>query len=276
MRNTKLLSTRKGLLPALQGADELSFMDSVLHEADSQLREFEEFKRQVAFIMIKQLSAPIASIELQLEQTLALYCDNLQDKAVSRIRRAKIDCSRLQRLLQDLRSVQVMTGGLFDLKLENVSTAELIDLAVASVDSLAARKNITITQPTEHITIDADRDRLVQVLINLLSNAIKFSSEGETIAINLEQAPDHIVLSVQDNGRGMTPEFQQKLFNAFEQMEQSDSMTNRGTGLGLFLCKSIMEQHGGKIEVESSFDRGSIFKLSLPHHQTTVMVDSSK
>ena len=110
----------------------------------------------------------------------------------------------------------------------------------------------------DNIYVEADRGRLIQVISNLLGNAIKFTKEG-TICIITEDKDNQVVVSVKDTGTGIHPEILPRLFSKFV------TKSFQGTGLGLFICKSIVEAHGGKIWAENNSDRkGAMFAFSLP------------
>ncbi|MBY0548187.1 MAG: HAMP domain-containing histidine kinase [Candidatus Obscuribacterales bacterium] len=263
-KTTRALSSRSTLPARLEDNDEFSRIDAVLHEADRRLREFETFKKHVALVMMGQLSHPLNHLKKQMETIGASYGSALCEPAHIRIKRAVADCGRLQRLLEDLRSVQGMVGGKFELNRVVVSSDDIVESAVASLESAATRAGVTIVKPRGAALLDADPDRIVQVMINLLSNAIKFSPRGSTVEIEVESSGDGAIISVIDHGRGMSTEFQQRLFTAFAQMEIADASRKRGTGLGLYLCKTLVEQHGGSIAVESAENKGATFRVKLP------------
>jgi signal transduction histidine kinase len=113
--------------------------------------------------------------------------------------------------------------------------------------------------------VNADPDRTLQVLNELVSNAIKFSPPETTIRLSTKPVgEDEVCLIVEDQGRGIAPEKLERIFDRFQQGDASDSRALGGTGLGLALCRSIVEQHGGRIWVESNAGQGSRFLFTLP------------
>jgi len=129
--------------------------------------------------------------------------------------------------------------------------------------ALAAGSPITVDAPDELVG-QWDRMRLEQVLTNLLSNAIKFSSPGGHIELSTRCVDGMVRVGVRDHGEGISPEDLPKLFRKFSQIDSGSTRKVGGTGLGLVICKGIVEQHGGKIWVESTPGEGSTFLFTLP------------
>jgi len=112
--------------------------------------------------------------------------------------------------------------------------------------------------------VQADKGRIGQVITNLVENATKFSEEGSQIAVNTARVNNNIVISVKDSGIGMTPEVVANLFDRFYQAKAVVEGKTQGTGLGLTICKGIIEAHGGKIWVESQEGKGTTFWVQIP------------
>ncbi|MGH9549840.1 MAG: sensor histidine kinase, partial [Terriglobales bacterium] len=145
-----------------------------------------------------------------------------------------------------------------------IPVGTIIRRAVSAVQALADENEIDIESQITDLEIEADGDRIVQVLVNFLSNAIKFSSPGSKVFISVEQTVDQIIMRVTDNGRGIPESHLESIFDRFQQVEDSDRTDKGGTGLGLPICKSIIEQHDGTIGVVSEIGKGSTFWFSLP------------
>jgi len=137
---------------------------------------------------------------------------------------------------------------------------------------LATHAGISLLVSPVSIVLDVDGDRIIQVLTNLLGNAIKFSPSDSTISLTAEviAAETHaapcscLQFAVQDSGRGIPIDNLETIFERFHQVDASDSRQKGGTGLGLAICQSIIQQHGGKIWVESTLNQGSCFYFTLP------------
>jgi signal transduction histidine kinase len=112
--------------------------------------------------------------------------------------------------------------------------------------------------------IVGDRDRLVQVVTNLLSNAVKFSPKGGTVNVAARSGDGKVIIAVRDEGIGVPAEYLGRIFEKFQQVDSSSQREKGGTGLGLPICKAIVEEHGGLMGVESEPGKGSVFTFEIP------------
>jgi signal transduction histidine kinase len=180
----------------------------------------------------------------------------------------------LRRLVDDVLDLAKVDGGHLTLDLTSVAIADELDEVVGVVESLARQKNITVTTEVKDVlpTINADRQRIQQVIYNLLSNAIKFTEPGGFIkvAVDATEGAAHgegaLRITVTDTGVGIKAEDQARTFEAFEQVDSSYARDQGGTGLGLALTKKLVELHGGTISVASEGvqGRGSVLTVRLP------------
>ena len=178
-----------------------------------------------------------------------------------------------------------MESGKSEWSRDEVSFQEIIETAVNGMQTLALQKNLPIKMDVQALppVVIVDRDRMVQVMTNLLANALKFTSEGEIIvrarSINGKEAhapaalrglktpgaPDMwLWVSVEDTGIGIPADKFSQVFEKFKQISNTVGYANRGTGLGLPICREIVEQHRGRIWVESTAGVGSIFSFVIP------------
>jgi len=136
--------------------------------------------------------------------------------------------------------------------------------AVSTVEPLAAKNRVVLSHdcPTE-LVIDADEDKVRQILLNLLSNAIKFTGEGGRVEVLARHEAGRVLLCVVDSGIGIAPEDQERIFEEFEQVDTGEHR-RQGTGLGLALSRRLVELHGGRVSVESEPGVGSRFTVELP------------
>ena len=185
-------------------------------------------------------------------------------KAQANVADAERNVSYLINLINTLLDVERITDGKLELEKTDFSLQELVDQCINSVKSLALTKNLVIKASSVDLPAYGDESRLKQVLINLLSNAIKFSDNGQQINVTAKSGEDWIEVSVIDQGRGIAKEYQEAIFNRFQQMAITDATIKGGSGLGLAISKAIVEQHDGIIGVDSQVGKGSRFWFRLP------------
>ena len=191
------------------------------------------------------------------------------------------EAERLTTLINEVLDIAKMEAGRVEWHVELTDPIEILERAIAATSSLLENSHLRLIEqfPPEFPQILADRDRLMQVVINLISNAVKFTERGTvtcraTIA-NSEGGSDALVVSIIDTGIGIALEDQSKVFERFKQVGDILTDKPKGTGLGLPICKQIVEYHGGQIWVESELGKGSTFCFSIPIaiSQTTANID---
>jgi CheY-like chemotaxis protein len=176
--------------------------------------------------------------------------------------------TRLQvQLVEDLLDVSRIITGKLRLDLRPVALADVVDAALEAVAGAAAQKRITLTRnvaPDVPI-VEADSNRLQQVLGNLLSNAVKFTSEGGSVGVTLVPAGPHVRLAVTDTGEGLLPEIVPHIFDRFRQADSTITRQYGGLGLGLAIARHIVELHGGTVQASSEgLGLGTTMTVLLP------------
>ncbi|MBS1955158.1 MAG: HAMP domain-containing histidine kinase [Cyanobacteria bacterium SZAS-4] len=261
MDNANLLPKNVPLSQHVTGSDELSELDTVIHQASNQLIESAEYRRGLMQMMAHDLRSPLSS-SMAAMQLLTATQPELMDRGKKQVDSINLSLQTSVDLINDLLLLESLEVGqlVLTLKMENVK--QIITEAVEIVGALATMKNIDIRDESVEETVNVDRIRILQVVTNLLSNAIKFAPVGSAIRITTKITDSNIVVSVIDKGRGLAPVDQAKLFQKFQQTEAGRSAG--GTGLGLAISKLIVESHGGKIGVESQLGEGSRFFFAIP------------
>jgi CheY-like chemotaxis protein/anti-sigma regulatory factor (Ser/Thr protein kinase) len=150
------------------------------------------------------------------------------------------------------------------MELRPVDASELAHQSVDVMSAMAEKAGVRLYAWADRQPLEADPDRILQVLTNLLSNAIKFSPAGGEVALTTERREGEVVFRVRDQGRGIPADRLESIFERFSQVDSSDARDKGGTGLGLAICRSIVQQHGGRIWVESTVGEGSTFTFTLP------------
>jgi signal transduction histidine kinase len=213
--------------------------------------------------LVHELHTPLAALNT------ALYL--LQRSDLPDSRREQIsqmihnEFSRLTELTTSFLEYARMESGRAKFKPIQFDLIQLITESVGIIQLQLETKGMTISHdlPAQPLIITADKDKIKQVILNLLSNAIKYNSPGENINVTAKTTPQDVSFSIQDHGQGIPPEFLPRLFERFYRIPSTEKGI-KGTGLGLTICKQIVEAHNGKIEVSSTVGQGTIFTVRLP------------
>ncbi len=193
-----------------------------------------------------------------------LYGD-VPEKAQGVLERVQANGRHLLGLINDVLDLSKIEAGQLVLAMEEYSVTDMVATVLSATESLARAKNLKLGSdvPAGLPTGTGDARRLTQVLLNLVGNAIKFTDQG-SIEVRAAQADGRFELSVVDTGFGIAPEDQAKIFEEFQQVDNTSTRKKGGTGLGLSISRRIVELHGGRITVESDVGKGSTFKVTVP------------
>jgi two-component system, sensor histidine kinase and response regulator len=212
-----------------------------------------------------ELRTPLTSIR----GALALLADGVvepgSEEAVELVQLARSSSIRLVRLINDILDLRKIEEGKLDFNIDSYSTEELVENAVNAMQGLADERSVIIkAESIEYVQLEADSDRITQVLSNLISNAIKYSQPQGEVEVTVKQKDRMVRFNVFDQGPGIPVELQHKLFGKFQQIDSSDSRAKEGSGLGLSISKAIVEQLGGRIGFESKPGQRTHFWFELP------------
>ncbi len=230
----------------------------------SERRAVERLKQELMQMVSHDLRSPLTSICGGLEMLKLGTFGQLSEKALSTVDKCDYDIQRLINLIDELLDFEKIQSGKLKINYEVVEIGSVVKRAISAVSYLASKSEIEIVAPDSSIEAFADGAKLVQVTVNLLSNAIKFSPANSKISIESRESDNFIEVSISDQGRGIAPADQAKIFERFEQLEISDASEKKGKGLGLAICKAIIEGHGGSIGVNSKEGEGSTFWFRIP------------
>lgn len=232
----------------------------------TQAKEAERLKQDFMEMVSHDIRTPLTSVTATLQMMeLGVRPENNEKD----LRIARRNISQVITLLNELLDVHKMKAGKLDLDLESIDAKGLIAEAIDSVKAYATREKISITEPQSTALISCDADRMRQVIVNLLSNAIKFSPPESSIKTEIEESGAQVNISVIDSGPGVPEEFHEAIFDRFKQVQKSDATVKGGKGLGLYICKSIVQEHGGDIGVDSEPGKGSRFWIRLSRASDT-------
>jgi signal transduction histidine kinase/streptogramin lyase len=237
-----------------------NFLSTVSHELRTPLTSIIGFTKLNKKSLGERVFPAIKEEELRAQKAAKKIIGNLDV--------VESEGHRLTNLINELLDLAKIESGKVDWNMQQVDPAEIIDQASKSTFALFEQKpNLELIKnlPKDLPKIFADKDRLIQVVINLLSNGYKFTDEGSvTISTDLTYDPSYLAISVTDTGSGISSDNLEKVFEKFKQVEGDQAGKPKGTGLGLPICKEIVEHHGGKIWVESVIGKGSKFSFSVP------------
>lgn len=229
-------------------------------------REYEAERMKQSFVAMvgHELKSPLMSIHVCLEMLGKGFFGPLNDEGKMSVKTAEESVVRLISLVNEILDAEKLESGTIAISAQKTNLKKISEMAVNAVSALAEAKKIRIEKETMDLDLTADSNRLVQVLVNLLSNAIKFSPPNSKVSVYAKVANDKIEVSVEDNGRGVPEEHQQLIFERFHQVLPGDAKERGGAGLGLAICKAIIESHRGSMGVENSASGGSRFWFALP------------
>jgi PAS domain S-box-containing protein len=240
----------------------------------SERREVERTKSEIVSVVSHELRTPLTSIRGALGLLAAGLLRSQPEKGERMLQIAVANTDRLVRLINDILDLERLESGKMNLEKRTCTASGLMTQAADSVRDLAEKAGVTLSVSLLSARLWVDPDRIIQALINLLSNAIKFSPRGQAVWLTAIRQADQILFQVKDQGRGIPQEKREKIFERFQQVDASDRREKGGTGLGLPITRSIVQQHGGRIWVESTLGQGSAFSFTLPSLPSeTAMVD---
>ncbi|MBF0492557.1 MAG: PAS domain-containing sensor histidine kinase [Deltaproteobacteria bacterium] len=229
-------------------------------------KKVEQMKNEFIATVSHELRTPLTSIRGSLGLISGGAVGDMPDKAKPLVQIALSNCERLVRMINDILDIEKIESGKIDFHLKICDLNEVIKNSVKANEDYASQYAVLlkINETSESAFASIDVDRMTQVLTNLISNAVKFSSKGDIVLISVSRHGSNIRVSVMDKGKGIPENFKTKIFGKFAQADSSSTKQKGGTGLGLNICKKIVEKHGGKIGFESIPGAGATFYFDLP------------
>jgi len=256
---TQLERTNKDLLKKQEEIQ--SFYHTLSHELKTPLTSAREF----ISIVMDGLAGPVTETQFDY------------------LRIAKESCNQLRVCLNDLLDTTRLETGKLRIELKPILVGNLVQKVMSMMGPVATAKKIRLIKNVQSGLPEAllDENRIMQVLTNLLNNALKFTLEGGKISLKVCEAPGHpdrLQVSVSDTGRGIPKDQLDRIFDRLFQVKLGDAATEKGIGLGLYICRELVELHGGRIWVESEVESGSTFTFELPNNpsaraSTVLVVD---
>src|SRR5437868_6518635 len=247
--------------------EELSRTNAALNEANERLREVAEMKEEFLALTTHDLRSPLTIISGVINFFTSGRLGELTPEQRHMVSMMERNTQSLIELVNDLLDAAKLESGTLQLEPAAVELPPLADELRETMSALAREKEIALTTdvPDALPPARADRAKLRRILVNLLSNAIKFTPKGGRVELRAERDGDErLRISVTDTGVGIPPEDIERLFDKYEQARSRATRSQKGTGLGLYITKQLVELHGGEINVQSQVGHGSTFSFTLP------------
>jgi PAS domain S-box-containing protein len=231
---------------------------------EDELKKSERLKTEFMNIAAHELRSPVTPIKGYLDLIIS---DKNASKRVKDWAKVSLrNTERLLRLVNDILDVSRLDTDTMRFEMEKLNPVELLDEIAEDMKAAIENKGLKFFAkiPRDLPKIMGDKHRLPRVLKNLMVNAVKFTDHG-SISIEAEKKADHILITIKDTGIGISKDELNKIFNKFYQAYTGDDRKNEGTGLGLFICKEILQKHNSEIWVESQLGKGSKFMVKIPY-----------
>lgn len=227
-------------------------------------RKIERLKQDFLDMISRDLKTPLVTMQGSLGKIASGACGPLAQPVQKEINTSEKTITRLMKLVDNLLDFRRLETGKLELDLSRVDLLDVAKEAASLVEGVAAARGIKVVVPNKSGIVQGDRDKLLQTVLNFLSNAIKFSPQNGTITISLRSTGSTVSIYVRDEGPGIPPEFQKKVFEPFEQVKSGKE--KEGVGLGLAICRMVVEAHHGEIGTNNADDGGpgAVFWFSLP------------
>ncbi|MCB0195115.1 MAG: PAS domain-containing protein [Anaerolineae bacterium] len=236
--------------------------------ANAELRHLDEVKSTFISVAAHELQTPLSSINGFIEMLLDEVYGPVNDEQKEALDIVQRSATRLINIIKNLLDVTRIEAGRIELALRPTDLTELIELVAAEFRPQieAKQQNLTVQFQPNLPFVLCDHTRTIQIVGNLLSNAIKYTPSKGSITLNTElaKAEGFLKITVKDTGVGMSQEDQAMLFKRFFRAESANVTGENGTGLGLYITRSLVELHGGQIWAESELWRGSAFHVTFP------------
>ncbi len=254
------------MLKMLASQATIAITNAILFE---RTKELDRLKSEFVAVVSHEVRTPLTSIKGSLELLGDERFHKLPPPQKELLNICQANTERLISLINDILDFSKLESSKLSLNIESIDAGTVLTEAVENIRNLAGQKGVQIELKVDLSTgsIEADPMRVGQVVTNLIGNAIKFSPEQSRIELFASGDEGQITVSVKDYGRGIAQRDLTRLFQRFAQLDSSTTRKAGGTGLGLVISKGIVEQHGGKIWVESAVGEGSTFCFSLPRRR---------
>jgi signal transduction histidine kinase len=264
------LSLRVAEEPFTEVGQIASRYNEVMQSLQNAIAKADRIKNEFISTVSHELRTPLTSIHASLDLVANGAAGPIPRESMELVEIARTNSNRLVRLINELLDIQKIESGGATYNIRSLEIRTLVEQAIAANRDYADQFSVAIALRDDAVRarVEADPDRLIQVLTNLLSNAAKFSPSEALIQVSIERREEWIRVTVSDSGPGIPEAFRARVFEKFAQADASDSRRKSGTGLGLSISKAIIEKLGGRIDFETTLGKGSQFFFELPELRT--------
>jgi signal transduction histidine kinase len=239
---------------------ELKELITSIHQLEDSLKKQEELRKQLTTDVAHELRTPLATVGTHIEAMM----EGIWEPTSERLQSCYEEIQRISKLVKELENLAKIESQTIKLKLSSVDLLSLVTTIAAGIEIEASNNDIVLTVSGDTSYANVDEDRMKQVIFNLLSNAIKYTKGPGQVVVEVKDLPEEVMISVEDNGVGISKEELPFIFERFYRADKSRNRKTGGAGIGLAIVKSLVQAHGGKIEVHSQIDLGSRFEVFIP------------
>lgn len=236
-----------------------------IEKAYNQLQELEALRDNLVHMVVHDMRNPLSLMRGHLEiMMMKSRAEENKHRHLNAIKRA---CDGLIEMVSTLLDVSRFDNNEMPLHMDVRDIVQIVMETAAPYQALGDGPSVVIESPFDELPLNCDQSIIERVLTNLISNAVKFTPDRGTISLAIDKTDKEVLIAVSDSGPGIAPEYHEKIFEKFGQVEIHNKVRKYSTGFGLTFCKLAVEAHGGTIGVDSDVGRGSTFWLRLPIHQ---------
>lgn len=242
--------------------DEVGQLATAFNRMSEELEHVEASRRDLVANVSHELKTPITAIRAHLENLL----DGVEQPDPKTLQVMLTQSERLGRLVEQLLDLSRLESGEVPLDVREMTLEPLVTQVVSEIGVVGHDRGVAVkTELAADLpSVEADRERVHQVLFNLVDNAVRFTPAGGAITIEAHRLNGSVVVRVEDTGTGIPPEALPRLFERFYRVDPARAREGGGTGIGLAIARSVVEAHGGHIKAESELGKGSVFTFDLP------------
>jgi two-component system, NtrC family, sensor histidine kinase KinB len=235
----------------------------------TQYKELDKMKSDFMAAVSHEFRTPLTSINMSVDILRQQLLGPLTAAQTDLLESSKQDCERLTKLVRELLQLSKLESGKIERREDMVDIRKVIDVTLQPLRLQFKEKGVALNvgDPGENLFLIGDEQQYSWIISNLVNNALRYTEKGGSVDVSVKRTGENILLQVSDTGRGIPPEYLDKIFDKFVQVKQSLAATPGSVGLGLAIAKEIVDMYGGTIWVESEVNRGSTFSIRLPAAQ---------